>query len=249
LGESNWRQDALMKKRLLCVLGVFVAHGVQGEDAGNDYSAYYSSRPDAVFVEPASPREKGRSYVLRDEPERRFVEYALRIDGREVFIEHSAQDVDIAGRRYLFRDAHMLWGAYAPGNATIDAGADVFVTSAVGGAPAALCFDVQHPRSGEANRIEKSFLMLNPPGSHAEAPPVMLGVRGLLAGCRAFIRTAEGHFAYPRNEYVIAADHTRTGLRMTYYMIDGNTPVPTGEVVELRFSEPENPWRFSVLPR
>jgi hypothetical protein len=227
-----------------CVLTTPMAHG---EGLHDGYAAYYSSRPDAVFGEPIRPRDRDLTYALESEPDRVFVEYDAQIDGRTTVISYSQRDIEVNRKRYEYAKALMLMEGFAPPSVIVGPEAELFVSSAEGKSPAALCLDVDFHRSGDAGRYALSFLMLNPPGSRAAKKTTVYGIGGLFGGCRAFIRTKQGDFAFPKNGYIVSRDGARTGLRMAYQVLRGNRLTPTKETVELKFAEPENPWRFSVV--
>jgi hypothetical protein len=237
-----------MKCALMISYIALISSTSHASDVYETYESYYLSRPDAVFREPIGRRENGVSYALETEPERSFVEYVATVSGRQIGIAQSPYDIEVEGRRFIFSSATMLWDAYArPFH--IGEGTEIFIAPPKGETAPALCADVGFSRSGEADRWKPSFLLLQPLGSRDGTKPTIFGIGTLFGGCRAFIRTADGRLAYPKNEYRRSKDGTRIGLRMTYYALRGNHLVPAGETVDIKFIDPENPWRFSVMPR
>jgi hypothetical protein len=239
-----------MKRWLLCISLISAAFCVSAAE-GLDYHTYYASRDDAVFQTPI--RQEKNEYSLDTEPNRTYVIYETDIERTQVRVTVSEDDFDIwiggEKRRFSFSHATMLWGAFAP-PILIGAPTELFITPARAGTPAALCLNVQFERNGrEANRWNLVFLMLNPPGAKSKAKPALYGIGTHFGDCRAFIRTKDGHFAYPKNGYILAPDGTQRGLRMHYHVLRGNRLVPTDETVSVKFIDPENPWRFSVMPQ
>jgi hypothetical protein len=217
-----------------------------------DFEHYYASRPDAVFREPIKRKEENVSYALITEPDRSFVEYEAQIDQSTYELTLSEDDIEIGGTRYYFSRAFKLAGSipidpeYSPW-IFFDT-SRVFVSPSTDRMPAAVCIDASWATSGEEGRLSLSYLMISPPGTRAGTTPQFFEVYGLMAGCRAFVRTDDGRFALPLNTYIVNG-MARTGMHMRYHALQGNRLVPTGETVELKFTEPEDPWHFSVVSR
>jgi hypothetical protein len=119
---------------------------------------------------------------------------------------------------------------------------DVFVAERAGDRPPVLCLEGQPNGSGEADRYEQIFLLIDPLGHH----PAFLHLPSLLSSCRAIRVTAGGQIAFPKNSYLLnEAQDTRIGLRVSYFTFERGQFVPTNQETRLRFVSPENPFEFA----
>jgi hypothetical protein len=170
-----------------------------------------------------------------------YTNLKANLDGKVIKIRVSPDHIIVNGRTYRFARAIMQ-----PGEPVADIypdTANVFLASRMGNRPALLCVSGQSGGSGEADRYQQIFLLVNPLGGK----PELIHLPALLSSCRAVLVVSGGQLAFPKNSYIVdEAQLTRIGLRVSYLTFGHGKFSPTGKEFHLRFESPENPFQFSL---
>jgi hypothetical protein len=215
-----------------------VSTGSYATEIYDSYDAFYSAQAGAVFNEPIK-RDTGVVYSRAAEEGSYTVLHAT-LAGKAFRIHVAANHITVNGRAYTFAGATTLPNEPV-GNIYPDA-VNVFISKRAGNRPALLCVDGHGSGSGEADRYQQIFLLVDPLGPK----PIFLHLPALLSSCRAIVATKEGQLAFPKNSYLLdEAQGARTGLLVSYLTFEGGHFTPTGNAIRLRFASPENPFKFS----
>lgn len=202
-----------------------------------EYDAFYAEQSGAIFK---TPLKQDRSRVYSNSGEDGiYAELQATIHGRSVKIQIASNYLSINKKTYRFVQATSFPNEHAgdiyPG------AAEVFVGQSPDNRMPLLCLEGRGGGSGEADRHQQIFLLINPFG----LKPAFLHLPGLLSSCRAVLATHTGHVAFPKNSYLWnAAQDARTGLQMSYFTFERGRFNPTNMEINLRFVTPENPFAF-----
>ncbi|QCP53569.1 hypothetical protein FAZ95_31510 [Trinickia violacea] len=209
----------------------------------DSYDAFYAARPGAVFGNPIK-QPAGPLHLYSDSGEQgSYTELRSTLDSKIVRIEVAENRITINGKTYRFAHATTFPNEHVidiyPGNA------NVFLTAGTNSRPPLLCVEGYGSGSGEADRHQQIFLLVNPLASK----PTFLHLPSLLSSCRAVVATKDGKLAFPKNSYVFDdAQESRIGLLVSYYSFENQhfVSVPAPNQLRLRFTHPEIPFQFSV---
>lgn len=204
------------------------------------YDAFYAAQPGAVFGEPI-PAKPG---VVYSNPSEKGIhtERLATLEGKAVHVELGEDHVTVNGRNYRYANAATFPREH-PSDISPQT-ADVFLAARTNTHPAVLCMQGDSDGSGEADRHTQIYLLVGPFGSKGKA--TFLHLPSLLSSCRAVLETKDG-LAFPRNSYLFdSAQESRVGLLVSYYTFEDPRFVRTRHEIQLRFSQPEIPFRFSI---
>ncbi|ADG18401.1 hypothetical protein [Paraburkholderia atlantica] len=216
------------------------AHAVRSYDS---YDAFYSAQPGVVFGAPVK-QPAGPLHLYSDlGGQGSYTELRSTLDGRALRIEVAENRITVNGKSYRFARATTFPDEYAidiyPGNA------QVFLAGGTSNRPPLLCMEGYGSGSGEADRHQQIFLLVNP----LARKPTFLHLPSLLSSCLAVVATKDGKLAFPKNSYLFDdAQEFRVGLLVSYYTFENQrfVPVPALNQLRLRFAQPEIPFQFSV---
>ncbi|WP_321910158.1 MULTISPECIES: hypothetical protein [unclassified Paraburkholderia] len=203
----------------------------------DDYDAFYADQPGAIFK---TPLKQDRRNVYSNFGENGiYAEIRATINGRPARIQVASGHISINKKTYRFAQAITFpnehTGDIYPGTA------EVFIAKGLDNRSPLLCLEGHGSGSGEANRRQQIFLLMNPFGHQ----PVFLHLPGLLSSCRAVLATHNGQVVFPQNSYVWnATQDARTGLQISYFAFERGRFAPTSKKINLRFVTPENPFTF-----
>lgn len=120
--------------------------------------------------------------------------------------------------------------------------ADIFLAAQTDKRPSLLCVEGHSSGSGESDRYQQIFLLIDPLGRD----PTFLHLPGLLSSCRGVLTTADGQLAFPKNNYLVdEAQGIRIDLLVSYLAFEHGNFTQTSNEIRLRFASPENPFKFS----
>lgn len=211
--------------------------GVQAAQTYDGYNAFYAAQAGALFSEPI--KHDNAVYTERDDGDL-YTRQKTVISGKTARIRIADNHFSINGKVFKFAQATAFPGERI--NEIYPVDVDVFVAERAGGRPPVLCLEGQPNGSGEADRYEQIFLLIDPLGHN----PTFLHLPSLLSSCRAIRVTAGGQIAFPKNSYLLdEAQDTRIGLRVSYFTFERGQFVPTNQETRLRFVSPENPFEFA----
>jgi hypothetical protein len=215
-----------------------VSTGAYAAQTYDGYDAFYAAQPGAVFSEPLK-QETGLVFS-RPSKEGTYTDLHTGFAGKATKIQVASNHITVNGRTYSFARATTLPNEPA-GNIYPDT-ANVFVAARAGNRPPILCIEGQGSGSGEADRYQQIFLLVDP----LNRRPTFLHLPPLLSSCRAIVATKNGQLAFPKNSYLLdEAQGARIGLLVSYFTFKGGHFTPTNSEVRLRFVRPENPFKFS----
>jgi hypothetical protein len=204
----------------------------------DDYDAFYSAQPGAVFNKPVR-RETGVVYSHPGD-ESAYIDLHASLAEKALRIQVAANHIEVNGRVYKFARATTL--PNEPVANIYPDNANVFISMRAGNRPALLCVEGHASGSGEADRYQQIFLLVDPLGPK----PTFLHLPALLSSCRAIVATQSGQLAFPKNSYLLdKAQGDRIGLLVSYLTFEGGRFTPTSNEIRLRFASPENPFKFS----
>jgi hypothetical protein len=215
-----------------------VSTGTYAAQTYDSYDAFYTGQPGAVFSEPLK-QETGAVYSRPGE-EGTYTDLHTAFAGKAIGIQVASNHITVNGRAYSFARATTLPNGPV-GNIYPDS-SKVFVAARAGNRPPLLCVEGQGSGSGEADRYQQIFLLVDP----LSRKPAFLHLPALLSSCRAVVATKDGHLAFPKNSYLLdEAQGARIGLLVSYFTFEGGHFAPTNNEIRLRFASPENPFKFS----
>jgi len=223
---------------MLAVALAAVSTGAYAAQTFDGYDAFYTAQAGAVFSEPV----KHEAGILHSQPgeEGAYTDLHATVAGTATRIQVAPNHITINGRAYKFARAITL--PNEPVGNIYPASANVFIATSVGNRPPLLCVEGHGSGSGEADRYQQIFLLVDPLGRR----PTFLHLPALLSSCRAIVATKDGQLAFPKNSYLFdEAQGTRTGLLVSYFTFERGHFTPTNNEIRLRFASPENPFKFS----
>ncbi|QBQ97388.1 hypothetical protein [Paraburkholderia pallida] len=232
--------------KYIAILFPIASSCAYAETIYKSYDTFYTDQPGVVFKSPLK-RDMGSVYSNTGD-DGVYTELQSTIDGRAVTIQVAPNHLSINKRQYRFTQATIFPNEHATDIYPDDA--NVFVTERIGNRPPLLCMEGHGSGSGEANRHQQIYVLVDPLSSKS----VLLHLPSLLSSCRAVLAAANGQIAFPKNSYLVdEAQGTRTGLVLSYFTFERGKFMPTGNEIRLHFVSPENPFSFSreskLLPK
>lgn len=225
----------------LVVALITLSGNVHAAQSYDDYDAFYANQPGTVFGDPIK-QPSGPLQLYSDVgKEGRYIELRSTLDGKSVQIEVAENRISVNGRTYRFAQAITFPNEYA--SDIYPENANVFVAAGAGRRAPVLCVEGYGSGSGEADRHQEIYLLVNPLARKS----TFLHLPSLLSSCRAVVATNEGKLEFPKNTYVFDdARESRIGLLVSYYTLEDRRFVPTHKEIRIRFNQPEIPFQFSV---
>lgn len=223
--------------KILLTVSSFISTYAYAEKTYDDYDVFYADQSGGIFK---TPLKQDRTNVYSNSNEDGiYTESRATINGRSVKIQVASSYLSIDNKTYRFAQATIFpdehSGEIYPG------AAKVFIAESPDNRSPLLCLEGHGSGSGEADRHQQIFLLINPLGHK----PVFLHLPGLLSSCRAVLATHNGQMAFPKNRYLWdAVRDARTGLQISYYTFEHGRFNPTNKKIDLRFVTPENPFIF-----
>ncbi|RQR54309.1 hypothetical protein DIE21_08575 [Burkholderia sp. Bp9140] len=221
------------------ILAAF-ASSAHGSTTYGSYDAFYAAQSRAAF---GGPIEHDASVLYSDRGGDIYGDFSVESDGKTVHVELAGNRIAIGGKIHRFSNATTFPGEHPveiyPGSAS------VFFAQGMRHRPSALCVEGSGSGSGEANRHQQIYLLINP--FAAKKRVTFLHLPSLLSSCRAVLATQDGKLAFPKNTYLLDdAQASRIGLLMSYYAFEKRRFVPVLNDIRLRFMRPDVPFQFSV---
>ncbi|WER45217.1 hypothetical protein CupriaWKF_13005 [Cupriavidus sp. WKF15] len=208
--------------------------------AYESHDAFYADQAGAVFHDPIRS-DAGIAYAYPDKPGI-YIQLRSELEGKPVNIEVAGNRVIVNGRVYRFSRATTFPGEHALD--IVPTSALVFLAQRTDYRPPLLCVEGHSNRSGEAGRHTQIYLLIDPIRQNGKA--TFLHLPSLLSACRAVVSTRSGGISFPKNSYLFDdAREARVGLQLDYYSFERGRFTPTGTVIHLKFSQPDNPFAFS----
>jgi hypothetical protein len=203
-----------------------------------DYESFYKDQPGALFNIPVN---QGRTAVYANSGgDGIYASLQATIGGKPVNIKIASNSLSINRKKYRFERA-----AIFPGERITEIypdAADVFIAGRTRDRPPLLCLEGHGSGSGEADRYEQIYLLIDPAGRK----PEFLHLPSLLSSCRAVLETADSRIAFPQNRYLVDEEQgTRVGLLVSYFTYERGSFTPTNTTIRIRFASPDNPFQFS----
>ncbi|WP_322014327.1 hypothetical protein [Paraburkholderia sp. J12] len=221
----------------LCV----VSTGCHAERRYSDYDVFYAGQPGALFKTPVN---QDRSAVYANSGGGGiYTDVQATIGGKPVKIQVGSNYLSINRKRYRFAQAAIFPGEHV--TELYPNAADIFIAQRAGNVPPLLCLEGHGNGSGEADRYQQVYLLVDPLGRKGRKPE-FLHLPSLLSSCRAVLKTADDRIAFPKNDYLVdERQGTRVGLLVSYFTYEHGSFMPTNDTIRLRFVSPDNPFQFS----
>ncbi|MCC8403199.1 hypothetical protein LJ655_15100 [Paraburkholderia sp. MMS20-SJTN17] len=204
----------------------------------DSYDAFYTVQAGAMFSEPI----KQEAGVVYSQPgdEGAHIELHTTFSGRVIRIQVAPDHITVNDRTYRFTRATKF--PHEPiGNIYPDT-ANVFMAKQADNRRPVLCVEGHGSGSGEADRYQQIFLLVDPFGRK----PTFLHLPALLSSCRAIVEMEGGQLAFPKNSYLFdEAQNARIGLLVSYFTFERGQFKQTNKEIRLFFASPENPFKFS----
>lgn len=228
---------------LLAALAVLSSGSACAARVYADYDAFYAAQPGAVFDAPIGQPAGPLKLYSDVGQEGSYAELRSTLNGKPIRIEVGGNRITVNGKTYRFARAITFPDEHVtdiyPENA------NVFVADGTSNRPSVLCVEGYGSGSGEADRYQQIFLLVNP----LARQPTFLHLPGLLSSCRAVRATRDGKLAFPKNRYLFDdAQESRVGLLVSYYTFEHSRFVHAAALkqLRLRFARAEMLFEFSV---
>lgn len=223
---------------ILVIITTVASASTNAAQSYASYDAFYAAQPGTVFNEPI--RRDTTAVYFKNNNQGIYTVLKAKLAGKPIIIQVAKNYIKINSKTHNFLRAMTFSGENIV--SIYPDTANVFLADKTGNRPSLLCVEGHSSGSGETDRYQQIFLLINP----LDHNPTFLHLPGLLSSCRAVLTTSTGQPTFPKNSYIVDEEQaTRAGLRVSYFTFEHGKFVPTSNEIRLRFVNPENPFQFS----